>query len=142
MTIFNNRELASGLWLAAFLIWALSYQPVRQSLRNLMAAALKWKILVPVGLIALYTTATVSGLNAVGFWTQALFKDTVLWFLISGLAFAFELVTEGGGEGILKRAVTGSVKIVIVIEFLVGAYTFPLPVELILVPFVALFPTI
>lgn len=135
--LFNNREVASGLWLAVFLIWALSHDAVRGSLRNLLTAALKWKILFFFGLMALYTGVVVLGLNAIGFWTQDLAKDTILWFLFSGLVFSFELVTEGGEKGIFKPVLRGSVRIIILIEFLIGAYTFALPVELILVPFVA-----
>lgn len=41
-----------------------------------------------------------------GLWTRDLLKDTILWFLFSGLALAFSVVPMGNDDGILRRALT------------------------------------
>lgn len=86
----------------------------------------------------LYTTAVVALLHMAGFWTIALAKDTVFWCCFSGVVLAVNLITSEGNENIFWKIMADNVKLIIVIEFLVNAYVFSLPVELALVPIIAL----
>jgi hypothetical protein len=85
-----------------------------------------------------YVTAIVWGLNKIEVWTPSLLKDTVIWLLFSGLALAFSFVSSNLDKGILRRIVTDNLKVIVILEFIIEEYTFSLPVELILIPFMAI----
>jgi hypothetical protein len=92
------------------------------------------KILASVVLMLLYVLGLIEALHAVGMWNIGLLKDTIIWFFVGALAMMVRFATANDTENLFRRIVKDSVKIVIVLEFLVNTYTFPLAVELILVP--------
>jgi hypothetical protein len=133
----SNREVALGLWLATFLAFALSKRGVREASGEFIKALLQWKVLVVIGLALLYVTGVVAVLFAVGVWTIDLLKDTILWFLFSGLAVAFALIGSSQDEGVFRKIVVDSVKIMVIIEFITSTYTLSLLAELVLAPILA-----
>ena len=80
-----------------------------------------------------YVLLVVWGLQWVGFWKASLLKDTLIWFLFSGIVISFRHLTYREEESIWAEVVHCNAKIVIAVEFLVGTYTFSLPVELLIV---------
>jgi len=138
MGIFNTREIASAIWLAVFAIWALSKPDIRKSVWAVVKAFFHVKILVPILLIALYTAGAASLLNAFGLWDMALLKDTILWFFMSALSIMMRLLTSRRPKHALREVVADSLKVIILFEFLVNTYTFPLIGELLLLPVLAL----
>lgn len=134
MELFNNREIASGLWLLVFAVFALRTRKVRESVGGLVRVFCHFKILVPVGLMLLYTTVVVVLLRALGLWNVTLMKDTIVWFALGAMAMMFRFGTSDDAEDILRRVVTDNIKVVVLLEFLSNTYTFSLPVELALVP--------
>lgn len=134
--MFNSREIATAIWAAVALVFVLSKAPVRQSVLSLIRAFLRPKILLSFALMAFYVSAVVLGLSAASAWKPTLLKDTLLWFCFTGLAMFFGSVTCNDAQSIFRRTVVDSVKVVVLIEFLVNTYTFPLPYEIVIVPIV------
>lgn len=135
---FNNREIATAFWLIMFLAFALRKTDIRKPLAAVLRAFLHLKILVPVCLMVLYTAATVAMLGAIGLWNVSLLKDTVVWFCAIAMAMMMRFATSDDAENIFQKVLFDSIKIIIVIEFLVNAYTFSLPAELVIVPVMTL----
>lgn len=139
--IFNNREIASAIWLLlSFLllvIWAISNSGLRVKFRNLFRAFLKWGILVPLMAMIVYIALMVWGLSAIGFWDVSAIKVTVLWVLGSALIMLFRATRVQEGEGFFKEAILNNLKLIVLLEFISNAYTFSLWIELLLVPLVA-----
>lgn len=135
---FSSREVAAGIWLLAGFVFALTNEKTRSSLVGVLKALFRAKILVVLASMVAYTGATVVGLSEIGFWKTFLLKDTILWFCLSGVAMVMTHVTAGTSECIFRRIARDSVQVVLVLEFLVNAYTFPLWVELLLMPFMTL----
>jgi len=136
--LLTTREFAIILWAGGFLVFvAIARQEVRESLLRLAAAALHLNLVMPAVLLAAYTALAVRALEAVGVWTQELLKDTILWFLFSGLALAFSGVQSAPEDGLWRRVVVAQLKIIVVLEYVVDTYTFALWVELLLVPLLA-----
>lgn len=102
---------------------------------DLLEVCLRRKILVPVGIMACYTVGMVRVLSAIGLWTTGLLKDTVLWFVLTGVPLAVKYVTEREGS-IFRDIVCDNVRAVVLVEFFVSTYTFSLVWELLFVPFV------
>jgi hypothetical protein len=135
---FSSREIASAFWLCAFLLWGFSHEKVRKGSVDVLLAAAQVKIAVPVLLLVLYVGSVVAALSFTGAWTTDLVKDTLLWFAFSGLIFPFSFVT-GKYEGrILPQLIKDAVSVLVLLEFLVGTYTFPLILELIVLPVITI----
>ena len=82
----------------------------------------------------LYVATVVWGLHAVGFWTFGLLKVTVLWFFTSALVVALNFTTITGEKSVFAAVFVDNVKGILLVEFLINRYTFPLIVELVLIP--------
>lgn len=131
--VFSNRELAAGAWVIAFFGWALTKREIRSSLGQLVWSALAWRLSLPAVLLASYLALVCHTLRRFGFWDIAMLKDTILWFVVSGLAFAFSF-DRSTKRGWLRSAVTDQLGIIVLLEYLATAYTFSLPTELALQP--------
>ncbi len=135
---FNNRELASGFWVIVFAVWVLRKSDVRRSLGGVLQAFWRFKIVVCVCLLLLYVTGVVTLLREIGVWNVSLLKDTIVWFFLGAMAMMMRFGTGDKTGNIGRQILKDSIKVVLLLEFLVNTYTFPLVVELILVPVVAL----
>jgi len=135
---FNNREVATAFWLVVLLALVLSRTGARESLAWGLRAFFHYKILAGISLMALYTAGVVRLLAAISLWNASLLKDTIVWFCASAMAMLIRFVTSKDDEHIFRKVLTENVTIVVVLEFLVNAYTFSLPAELVIVPLLAL----
>lgn len=132
--VFSSREVATGIWLLVFLAWVLSKCEVRWSLGRVLVSVLHPKIVVPVLLLAGYVVMVVWGLAAIDLWEASLLKDTVIWFLFSGLVLAFSGVATGSKQEPFRAVIREQISLLVPVEFLINAYTFSLSVELVLIP--------
>ncbi len=138
--VFNNREIAIAVWVIIFLSFVLRKANVRKSLLAVLRAFFRFKILLPVCLMVLYVAAVVVFLTVIGFWKIDFLKDTIVWFFVSAIAMMMRFATSDEVENIFHKVLIDSVKVAILLEFLVNTYTFSLPAELIIVPVLALIP--
>lgn len=134
MAPFNNRELAIAFWLVLLAVWALRKPEIRKSIVGVFRAFWRVKIVVPVCLMLLYVSCIVVLLEAIGMWKIHLLKDTVVWFFVGAMAMMMRFATAEEAGNIFSKIFSDSIKIVILLEFLVNTYIFPFVVELILVP--------
>jgi hypothetical protein len=107
---------------------------VREGLRGVLRAVVARQIAMVFLLALAYVVGLLVGLHAVDLWTSALAKDSVLWFLFSGPFFAMSVVASRSGQFSGAGLARGAVSATIVVEYVASSYTFPLPVELVLVP--------
>jgi hypothetical protein len=138
MSLFNNREIATTIWLFVIFAFSLSIGEVRKSLPNFVKGLFKRKILIWLFIMIVYTAGIVITLYSVGIWNFSLLKDTIIWFCFTGVVMSFNLAISSGNENLFRKIITENIKIVIVIEFLVNTYTFSLVGELVFVPFMTL----
>ncbi len=136
--MFNNREIATAICLMAFAIWALARSDVRKSIARVFRILVNRNVLACLAAMLLYTAAIITVLYAVGFWHLAMIKDAVLWFCCIAFVMVLRFVTSRDDERILRQVFVDNVKLVIVLEFLIGTYVMPLPAELVFVPFVTI----
>jgi hypothetical protein len=134
----NNREVATAIWLFGFLGWSLRFPDVRRSSLALLRALIEPKIMATL-LVALgYVGLLLLLLSQIGIWKPVLVKDTIFWFLFTGIATAFSLIGSWKGESLLRILLHDALRISIIIEFLTGTYTLSLPLEMLLVPLLVL----
>lgn len=132
--VFNSREISIGTWLIVFLILSSTRKDFRQIFLKLMASFTNGAILIPILLMATYNVAVVRAMEILGLWRISQLKDTILWFIFTGLVTAFHLFTDQKDPQSIKKVIKDNVKLIIVLEFIVNTYTFPLYIELILFP--------
>lgn len=137
MEALNNREVASAIWLLIFAAWAFSKREVRSAFGTVLDAFTKKVILVPFSLLISHTLASVWALNQIGLWDFTQTKNTLLWFVGVAAVSFFRINKIADDRHYFKNAIKDNLKIIVFIEFLVTFYTFPLVVELIFVPFMA-----
>lgn len=95
------------------------------------------KIIIPIAFMFIYVLIMVIIFKQVDFWDYTMFKDTIFWF--TGTAFVmFFNFNHASEENYFKNTIINQIKFVVVLEFVVNLYSFSLPVELILMPFITL----
>ncbi len=126
----NTRETATLVWVALTLGFAL----VNPSLRVILVGAIKVATRPFVSILLATTTllaaAVTIGLAWSGYWRTPMIPTTVEWFVGTAIVGTFSM----GGVGELRRLAVRTVALTAAVVFVSNAYTFPLPVELLLVP--------
>jgi hypothetical protein len=69
-----------------------------------------------------------------GLWTPDALKETLIWFACGALAYPLQFHDPQKKPRVLRVLIRDSVSVLILVEVLVGTYTFSLPVELVIVP--------
>ena len=139
---FNNREIALIFYLLIFIIWALAQKKIRKSFLSVIKAIIAWKILASIFALIIYVTLVVFGLLKIGLWDISLIKDTIYWTFGVGLVIMMSFDKALKEEHYFKNLVKENLKVLLIIEFIVGLYVFGIITEFILMPFVILFSMI
>jgi hypothetical protein len=137
MEIFNNREIALGIWIAIFIIFVFLKPSTRKPAIGLVKSAFAWKLSFTYASALIYVTAIVYLLFRLGLWDRAQLKDTILWMLTVGSVNLFDITREDKNN-YFKDTLKKIFKLTIILEFLVGFYTFNLSLELLIIPLVIL----
>jgi len=137
-TTFNNRELAALIWISVLAVLVLARAAVRRPVVHMMRLLVGPKLLIPLALLLAYMVGVVFGLWRLHLWMPPLLKDTIVWFVVIGLANYVNITRAMDDERFFSRTAVDSIKVVVFLEFLVNLYVFPLWVELIFFPFLFL----
>jgi hypothetical protein len=132
----SNRDIASLIWLAVMAALVLSRQGGRGAIGGILRALLG-TLVVLVAVYWVYLTLVVVVAWNLGFWNPDLTKDTVVWVLVPGLTLLFSFVRASKERGFYIRTLPRVVGLTALVEFYVNLGSFPLLVELVLVPVAA-----
>jgi len=126
----NNRELATFILFAAFVLLALAVRDVRKMLPSL-AKQLFFSKITPLLLVFVAVEVAALGLaGRLSLWSSDLLGGTVLWFLLVGFVWFFNLGDAGKDPDFFKRRFLVTLGVTAFIEFFVNAQVMPLPLEL------------
>lgn len=134
MDIFNNRELATGIWSILFLVWCCTQPEIRTSFKDLAKAFWVKVIIVPLALMALYVLFIVFLINAFSLWNLVQLKNTILWFIFTAVVSFFNINSISQNPHYFRDTIKDNLKLLVILEFLVSFYTFDIWVELVLIP--------
>jgi hypothetical protein len=138
MDMFSTREIAIASWFLLMFVISSFKREIRKSFLGVLRAFFAIKIVFPALLMASYVVAIVAVLHSIGLWNTLLIKDTILWFLFSATLVMYRYGTARNGHLPHREFLIDSITIVVMIEYVVNAYTFSLAIELMLVPLIAL----
>ena len=135
--IFSNREIALFIWVIILILFLFSKKDTRHSLKGLVKAFFAKKLITLFVLMVLYVFGIVLILYKLTFWKGDLMKDTVFWFL-SVASIMFFNINKVESKQYFKNHIYETIKWTIILEFVMNFYTFTLPTELFLLPFIIL----
>ena len=140
MGILNNREWALVIWIFVFVIFTLvspKMGQVRKSFRKVLKAFFVKAIITTLALMIIYITIIILGLAKIGLWESHQLKNTIVWAISVGALSLFRIESAKNDPHFFKNSVLDNLKLIAIIQFVVGVYTFGILVELILVPILA-----
>jgi hypothetical protein len=137
--ILNSREWAILVWvlvLIGYITRPPRWQTLKEPLLGVLRALGSRHLVSAITLMAMYVVMMIYGLSHIGLWDPSLLKGTLIWFFSVAVFSLFQVNKFSESPHKLKALVADSFRLVVVIEYLVGAYTFHFAVELALVPLV------
>ena len=141
MDILNNREIAISLWLLAISIYILfssKMAEVRNAFKGVIAAFFVRRIMTVLCLMIAYMAIVIYWLSELELWDFEQLKNTVFWCFSVGFMSLFKLEKIKQDKHFFKHSVLGNLKLLAILQFVVGVYTFSLWVVFLLVPVLAL----
>ncbi|MBS4078286.1 hypothetical protein [Pseudomonas rustica] len=138
MDILNTREISIALWLilaATYIYSAKRMREVRSAFRKLTFAFHSRPLMIVFSLAAVYTVAMVYLLFDWGLWNIDQMKNTVFWFFSVGMLSIYNLDKIRTDPHFFKNSVIGNLRLLAILQFVIGIYSLPLLAELFLVPF-------
>lgn len=132
----NARETAVVIWLAVFVLWALSVRDVRRAFPPVVAAALQPKILVPLTAMTAWGCAGILVASEIGAWGPSLTADTVAWAILMGLPLFAQTTAVFTANSSFAQLARNALGLTVLVEGFVNLYVLPLPFELLLLPIV------
>ena len=139
MDVLSSREWSIVTWFTILSI-AFYFSPkmseARAAFHKLVKAFFVRSIMVVLSAMLLYVCGTIVLLVSIDLWDLSQIKNTVIWVAAVGMLSLFKLETLKKDPHFFKNAVIDNLKLITILEFVVGEYTFPFWVEMITVPFI------
>jgi hypothetical protein len=136
--ILNSREWALVIWFFIFIIFALFFgkiNVIQWSFKKLLKAFFVKAIFFTFALMIIYIGAVVFVLFKIGLWELYQLKNTIIWSISVGAVSLFKIATSEKKHHLFKDLTLDNLRLVAIIQFVVGVYTFGLVVEILIVPF-------
>lgn len=135
---FNNREIALLFYLFIFICWALTQKSIRKSIWNLIKALFEKHIFLSILALTIYVSVIIYGLYKIKIWDFGLIKDTIYWTFGTGFILMMNSNDAIKEDNYIKKVITENIKVLMIVEFIVGLYVFGIITEFILMPIMIL----
>jgi len=132
--IFNTREKAIAVWIVLALIFILAKKNIRELFSEMFKLLFSKKILLVNTITLLYVSIVILLLYRIHLWNFGLLKDSIYWVTGTAIVLLFNIIDANKEKQFFKKITLDSVKLMIIIEFIVNFYTFNFWIELLLVP--------
>lgn len=134
--IFSTREIATFIWICILAIYVLWSKNVRHSVIEVIKSLGHKFFIVGLSSLIIYTLFSIFILEKLYCWDITLIKDTSFWFLFTAVSIFFN-IHKAKDVVYFTTLLKDSLKVIIVFEFIINLYTFPLFIELLLFPIIA-----
>ncbi|GAA0879286.1 hypothetical protein GCM10009119_22540 [Algoriphagus jejuensis] len=131
--IFSNREISLLIWIGILILFLLAQKATRNSWANVVRL-LFGKYFIGIYLtLGVYLYGIFSLLKLLNFWTSADIKDSIFWLFSVAFVLVFS-VNKAKDSNYFKAIIIDTMKMIVVLEFVINFFTFGLVSELILLP--------
>lgn len=132
--IFTNRETSIIFWVVIFAMYFLLRKEIRYSAIDVIKIALNKHIFGYVIFYLIYICLFTYAFYHFKWWDTNNLKDTVMWFILSGLQIGYIVVRAKIEHGFWKNLILENLALVEFEKFFINLYNFSFKIELILVP--------
>ena len=132
--IFNNREIAIGIWVTFIAIIAIFTKPVKQFLKSVITILFCRKFVIFYIVFLFYLGLVIYLLYDIGLWSIALLKDTIFWVIFVELPLFIKTIQKAKDNHFFIELIKDNLAIAAIIEFVINFWTFSLVIEIIIVP--------
>lgn len=133
---FNNREIALIFYVLIFILWTLKQKEIRGSFFGVIKALFAKQIFISILCLLIYITSVIYGLSLISFWKFNLIKDTIYWTFGTGFILMMSSNKALYDENYFKKFIRENIKLLMILEFILGLYVFGIVTEFILMPIV------
>lgn len=134
--LLNNREIAVGIWLVALIVFAASRKVVRSSFADVLKAFFTPRIIIPLLLSFTPSVLVVWLLVSLNLWDLSVLKETIYWVVGTGIIMFGKFNSVKDLKSLYKQTAKETLALVVILEFIIWLYVFPLWAELLFVPVV------
>ena len=132
LDFFSNREWATITIIGGFVLYCfVSNKGVRTSVYQVIKGLFAQKVLLPILGAYVYLSGFTFLLYKLGFWSTAILRETILFYLFTSVALLFKYVKKSA-ELASKKYWNEALSVLVVIEFYINAYTFSYFAELLI----------
>ncbi|MCY4545997.1 MAG: hypothetical protein OXD39_12230, partial [Gemmatimonadetes bacterium] len=136
--LLSNREQASLILLCIFLIWCLIQRKVREGIPQLIRTFLSRAILLTLFALSSYILFEVWIGSQLGWWNTELVKETVIWFVMSGILLSYKGVLEANkAPQFFRNTAIATIAPTVFITFFLNLTSLCLIAEVLLQPVIA-----
>lgn len=132
--IFNNREIAIGLWVIIAITIGLFTKPGKQFIKEIIPILFSRRFIVFYIIFISYFIFIINFLDFIGFWTIDLLKDTIFWILFVEFPLFMKTIEKAKNNHFFINLIKENIALIIIIEFVLNFWTFSLFTEIIIVP--------
>ena len=137
MDIFNSREIAIVWWLLVisfYIFLSPKMAAVRTSFKHLISAFFVRQIMSVLVWMIVYVAFVIYFLDKIGLWNTGQIKNTVFWYMSFGITSLFKIESIKKDKNFFKHSIIDSLKLLAILQFVAGVYTFSVWIEILLVP--------
>ncbi|HLR35303.1 MAG TPA: hypothetical protein VK071_08265 [Tissierellales bacterium] len=135
MDIFSTREMAMSFWSLIFMSLLLINTKTRKSIIDILKIIFTKNMMMPFFIILIYLKILMMLFIfrfKMGQYVDL--KEILLWVLFSGVPLCYGVVNKEPNKDYIKEIIKDNIKFIILLEFIISTFTFPLGIELIIVP--------
>ncbi len=134
----SNREIATLIWIAIFLIWMLAIPKFRQPLGGVIEAFCQPAILKVLVLAVVYIIGAIWLLHWRDIWTTDFIYSTLIWAITFALVAMFEAEKLASDKRHMGKIIRDVINVTSVLIFIIELHSLSLIVELIALPVLTL----
>jgi hypothetical protein len=132
--VFNTRELAYLIWGVVVFFVFLFVKGLRKDFLPVLKSLVDHHFLRVYFFTIIYVSLCSFMLSRMGFWDTSMVKDTIVWGIFAALPMMYSIMQAKNLKRYFGSTLKDLFQITIVLEFILGLYTFSLWVELLVVP--------
>lgn len=134
----NTREIATLIWACIVILTLLVMPGMRKLLLNICRAFKQKTLLKVLALVFIYIGLMIWFLYTICVWDWDQLKNTIIWTFSVALIAVFRSNNIQGEPDYFRKWITENFEILAFVQFLVTLYTYPIWLELLVIPFVTL----
>lgn len=134
----SNREIATIIWFSLFFVYFLSKKKLRSFIPKILKIILRVDFLLFFYSYFAFLFLVTSLLYYFNLWDIIFLKESIIWFIFSGLPIGVSVATNMVNSNFWKKLVIDNLKLLVLVEFIINSFVFPLIIELFLLPFIVI----